>query len=218
MAPAKARFLFDTDFGAPKPEVETRISQAEHEAAVAAAEARGVELGRAEAAAERIAEAERQIAFGLDRVADELTRLLAALPPIEARLEREAVDVALAVARKLATALVAREPLAELTALITDCFSELRSTPHVVIRVNDALLGPLKERLDRIASDAGITGRLVLLAEPTIAVGDGRVEWADGGVVRDSAATLAKVDELVQRFVAARAATDNAVNIRGGQS
>jgi flagellar assembly protein FliH len=218
VAPAKARFLFDTDFGAPKPEVETRISQAEHEAALALAEARGVERGRAEATAERVAEAERQIAFGLDRIADEITRLTATLPPIEARLEREAADIALAVARKLAASLIAREPLAELTALIIDCFSELRSTPHIVIRVNDALLAPLKERLDRLASDAGITGRLVLLAEPTIAVGDGRVEWADGGVVRDSAATMAKVDELVQRFVAARAAADSAANIRGGQS
>jgi flagellar assembly protein FliH len=218
VAPAKARFLFDTDFGAPKPEVEAQVSKTEHEAALAAAEARGVARGRAEAAAERLAEAERQIAYGLDRVADEVSRLLAALPPIEARLEREAIDVAVAVARKLATALIAREPLAELTALIADCFSELRSTPHIVIRVNDALLGPLKERLDRIASDTGITGRLVLLAEPSIAVGDGRVEWADGGLVRDSAATLAKVDDLVQRFVAARSATDTAANISGGQS
>lgn len=218
MAPAKARFLFDTDFGAPKPEAEPNISLPEHEAALAAAEARGLARGRAEAAAERIAEAERQMAFGLDRVAEEVSRLLAALPPIEARLEREAVDVALAVARKLATVLVEREPMAELTALIADCFSELRSTPHIVIRVNDALLAPLKERLDRIASDAGVTGRLVLLAEPSIAPGDGRVEWADGGLVRDSAATMAKVDELVQRFVAARTATDAAANTRGGQS
>ena len=108
--------------------------------------------------------------------------------------------------------------MAELMALISDCFAELRSTPHIVIRVNDALLAPLKERLDRIASDAGFTGRLVLLAEPSIALGDGRVEWADGGVVRDTAATLGKVDELVQRFVAARAVANAAANIPGGQS
>ncbi|CUU43017.1 flagellar assembly protein H [Blastochloris viridis] len=144
--------------------------------------------------------------------------MLAALPPIEARLEREAVDVAVAVARKLSTALIAREPMAELTTLIADCFAELRSTPHIVVRVNDALLAPLKERLDRLASEAGFTGRLVLLAEPSIAVGDGRVEWADGGVVLDSAATLAKVDELVQRFIAARATANAAANIPGGQS
>ncbi|ALK10355.1 FliH/SctL family protein [Blastochloris viridis] len=218
MAAAKARFLFDTDFGAPKQEAEPRIPLADHDAAVAAAEARGHARGRAEAIAERVAETERQIAFGLDRVADAFCRVLAALPPIEARLEREAVDVAVAVARKLSTALIAREPMAELTTLIADCFAELRSTPHIVVRVNDALLAPLKERLDRLASEAGFTGRLVLLAEPSIAVGDGRVEWADGGVVLDSAATLAKVDELVQRFIAARATANAAANIPGGQS
>lgn len=209
MAPAKARFLFDTDFGAPKKEAEPQVSVAEHEAALAAAEARGFERGRQAAAAERIADAERRLAQGLDRVCDGVARLLAALPPMEARLEREAVDIAVAVARKLATALVAREPLAELSALIADCFSELRATPHVVVRVNDALLAPLKERLDRLAAEAGFTGRLVILAEPTIAVGDGRIEWADGGIVRDTAATAAKVDDLVQRFIAARAASNS---------
>ncbi|NJL08284.1 MAG: flagellar assembly protein FliH [Methylacidiphilales bacterium] len=214
MAAAKARFLFDTDFGAPKPEVEPHVSQADHEAALADAEARGFARGRAEAAAEQIADAEIRIAQGLDHVAGEVDRLLAALQAIETRLESEAVDVAVAVARKLATSLIAREPLAELTTLMADSFNELRSTPHVVVRVNDALLTPLKERLDRVAADAGFTGRLVILAEPTIAVGDGRIEWADGGIVRDSFALQAKIEDLVQRFIAARAAASSL----GGQT
>jgi flagellar assembly protein FliH len=213
VAAAKARFLFDTDFGAPKREAEVRVPQADHEAALAEAEARGYARGRDEATAERVAEAEHLVALGLERVAGEVERLLATLAAIEVRLEREAVDVAVAVARKLAEGLIAREPLAELTALMTECFGELRSTPHVVVRVNDALLAPLKERLDRVAADAGFAGRLVILAEPTIAVGDGRIEWADGGIVRDSAALRAKVDDLVQRFIGARAA-----GRAGGQS
>ena len=44
----------------------------------------------------------------------------------------------------------------------------------------------------------------MVLAEPDIALGDCRIEWADGGVTRDSAATEAAIDEAVARYVAAR--------------
>ena len=37
-----------------------------------------------------------------------------------------------------------------------------------------------------------------------MAPGDCRIEWADGGVTRDRAATLAAIDDVVGRYVAAR--------------
>ncbi len=43
-----------------------------------------------------------------------------------------------------------------------------------------------------------------MLAEPDIAPGDCRIEWADGGVKRDRAATEAAIAEAVARYVAAR--------------
>ena len=49
-------------------------------------------------------------------------------------METEAVEVAVAVARKLCSELIAREPLGEITALVADCFSYLVATrtrgPH----------------------------------------------------------------------------------------
>ena len=44
----------------------------------------------------------------------------------------------------------------------------------------------------------------MVLAEPSLAPGDCRIEWADGGVARDRAATLATIDDAVARYVAAR--------------
>ena len=43
-----------------------------------------------------------------------------------------------------------------------------------------------------------------MLAEPGMALGDCRIEWADGGLARDRAATEAAIDEAVGRYVAAR--------------
>ena len=42
------------------------------------------------------------------------------------------------------------------------------------------------------------------LAEPEIATGDCRIEWADGGVVLERGAIAAKIDELVGRYIASR--------------
>ena len=46
----------------------------------------------------------------------------------------------------------------------------------------------------------------MVLAEPEIALGDCRIEWADGGIVRDRAATEAAIGEAVGRYLGARPA------------
>ena len=90
--------------------------------------------------------------------------------------------------RKLAPALIAREPLAEIEALATGIFRQLLASPHVVVRVSDKLYDAARVKLEEIAQQTGFEGRLVMLAEPDIAEGDCRIEWADGGVTRDRAA------------------------------
>ena len=134
------------------------------------------------------------------------------LAGVEARLETEAVEVAVAVARKLAPELIAREPLAEMAALATNCFRHLVAAPHVVVRVNDALYETARQAIDEVVRRCGLESRLVVLAEPDIAPGDCRIEWADGGITRDSAATAAAIEEAVARYIEARLA---AVSMQG---
>ena len=119
-------------------------------------------------------------------------------------METEAVDVAVAVAKKLCSELVAAEPLGEITSLVKDCFSQLVSTPHLVVRINEKLYEAARERIERLAKQSGFEGRLVILAEPEIDTGDCRIEWADGGVVLERAAIEAKINELVGRYMASR--------------
>jgi flagellar assembly protein FliH len=42
------------------------------------------------------------------------------------------------------------------------------------------------------------------MAEPDIALGDCRIEWADGGIKRDSAAIEAAITAAVLSYIAAR--------------
>jgi flagellar assembly protein FliH len=202
---APAKFLFDVDFGTGQSARETeKAVAAAHQAALAAAEQRGYRNGVAAAEAQIRTETERKTAAALERIAAAIGELGGRLKAVESRFEAEAVEVAVAVARKLAPALIAREPLAELTALATRCFGELIKAPHVVVRVNDTLYAAAKESLEDIARARGFEGRLVVLGEPDIAIGDCRIEWADGGLNRDLAATEAVIAEAVGRYVDVR--------------
>lgn len=201
----RAKFMFDDDFAsAGEKEADRAKSQAALEAAVAEAEARGFRAGHAKALGDTEVEVQRRNAAALERIGATLATMASGLNAIERRLEAEAVEVAVAVASKLAPELIAREPFAEISALAADCFNHLVGAPHVVVRVNDALYADARERVEEIARMSGFDGRLVVLAEPDIRPGDCRIEWADGGLTRDRAATEAAIAEAVGRYVAAR--------------
>ena len=78
------------------------------------------------------------------------------------------------------------------------------TTPHVVVRIAPEIYDIAKAKLEEIAHGRGFEGRLVVLAEPDLAPGDCRIEWAEGGVAREEAATLAVVSDAVARYIAAR--------------
>jgi flagellar assembly protein FliH len=199
---ARAKFLFDKDFGASA--AAPKIDLAAHQAEIAQAEARGYRNGVSAAEAQARTEAERRAAMALENIGAALDRVIASLAAVERKLEVEAVEVAAAVAKKLANELVASEPLAEIAALAAGCLGELRTAPHVVVRVHESLHEQVQTQLAEIAAMRGFEGRLVVLGEADIAPGDCRLEWADGGVVRDRASAQALIDEAVARYVAAR--------------
>ncbi len=198
---ATAKYLFDEDFAARE---KPTITMVEHERRRADAESIAYRDGFAAGHAQAENEATQHIATTLEVIADGLERLDRALKAIEAQLEIEAVEVAVAVASKLAPELIAREPLTEVTALATNCFQHLVSAPHVVVHVGTDIYAATKERLTEIAQTRGFEGRLLLEPDAQLAPGDCRIEWAEGGVNRDGAATRAAIDELVGRYIAAR--------------
>jgi flagellar assembly protein FliH len=195
---APAKFLFDTDFGAPDRSRERAATAAEVTQKVAAAEARAYRDGFDAGQREAKAESDRRSALALEEIKIAMQGIAARFAGIETKMETEAVDVAVAVARKLCSQLIAAEPLGEITGLVAEC------TPHLVVRINDQLYDAAHQRIEQLAKASGFQGRLVILAEPEIATGDCRIEWADGGVVLERAATETKIDELVGRYIASR--------------
>ena len=202
---APVKFLFEDDFASGHAGAGAKriMTAAAHEAALARTEAEAYRNGIAAAEAK----VEGRTAAACERIAQAVATMAQGLSAIEARLEAESVEVAVAVARKLAPELIAAEPLGEIAALASSCFHHLIAAPHVVVRIAEQIYDGAHTRLEQIARLQGFEGRLVVLAEPGMALGDCRIEWADGGLARDRTATEAAIADAVGRYVAARRGT-----------
>jgi flagellar assembly protein FliH len=201
---APAKFLFDVDFALPDADREKSATSAEIAERIAAAEAHAYRSGFDAAQREAKVESDRRAALALEQIGVAISNIAGRFSGIESRMETEAVDVAIAVARKLCSELIAGEPLTEVMALVHDCFKHLVATPHLVVRINDQLYDEARERIEKLAKQSGFQGKLVILSEPDIDNGDCKIEWADGGVLLERTAIEAKISELVGRYMASR--------------
>ena len=180
------RYLFDRDFRDPG-------GSAKNLAAVQEAEQRGFAQGLAEGRRQAAADAETQLAAAMRRLADVAGSLLSGLAAQQAQIEQEALAFAVTLGRKLAGKALAAQPLEAIADAARTSFQHLRGVPHLVVRVNHALVESVEAQVQRMSRDHGYEGRLVVIGEPEIAPGDGRIEWADGGIVREQA----RIDEAV---------------------
>ncbi|KUL95341.1 hypothetical protein DK26_09175 [Bosea sp. WAO] len=175
MAPAK-KFMFDTDFSG-------NSRKAVDEGALDAARAEGFHSGLDQARRD----SDQQTATLLSQLARSCQQLLAQQDARLAAIEEQAAHLAVAAARGLAGAALADKPLVQLLAAARECFGHARQAPHLVVHVHESLVETVESKLAGLARETGFAGRVVVLGEPDIAPGDGRIEWADGGLAIDSA-------------------------------
>jgi flagellar assembly protein FliH len=200
----KAKYMFEQDFAPGASQAEKAVAAAEHALKLAEAEQRGFRSGFEAAEREGHSVAARRTAAAFEQIAGSVERFSHSIAAAEQRIEAEAVELAVAIAKKLVPELLQREPFGEIAALATECFRQLAAAPHVVVRVNDALHATAKMQLEEIARTRGFEGRLVVIAEPEIAIGDCKIEWADGGVIRDMGATEQTIGTAIARYLGVR--------------
>ncbi|MBX9826610.1 MAG: flagellar assembly protein FliH [Xanthobacteraceae bacterium] len=196
--------MFEHDFAPGASQAEKAVAAAEHALKLADAEQQGYRNGFETAEREGHSVAERRTAAAFEQMASAVERFSRSIVAAEQRIEAEAIELAVAIAKKLVPELLQREPFGEIAALATECFRQLSTAPHVVVRVNDTLHETAKKELEEIARTRGFDGRLVVVAEPEIAFGDCKIEWADGGVIRDMAEMEKTIGTTIARYLGAR--------------
>ncbi len=197
---APKKFLFDTSFepaddsakAAPKPQYfDEDLARARDE---------GHAAGREEGRQEALAEIENAAAQAQAAIGQALATLREDLDDMREQNTRMAVEVAVAVIRKIYPRLADNHAMAEIEAVVADAIARLGEEPRIVVRVSDALLDPVRERVGELTQNAAFEGRVIFLAQDDMAPGDVRIEWADGGAERDTERLWQEIDELIRRM------------------
>jgi len=205
MSGARSTFSFGRDFtqqaaGGSSPFLDPNakrvpIAHADHlrlvEEAKAAAFQMGVEEGKRQQAdheAQRLASCFDALVSRIEIATIEMRRL-------ESNARKEALDFAKLFASKLAGKMIETAPMQPIEATARAIFNDVRGTPHLAIRVAPSLVDTCKTRISLLMRENGIEAKLFVFPDPDIPAGDCRIEWADGGIVRDRA----KLETLVDR-------------------
>lgn len=203
---ATAKFLFDRAFESTPVSGPTHLvfDAFDDEPAYKAAELEAAKKeayadGRLAGLAEAQAGIEAAAAAALNRLADVLQGLFEHREMTAAALRREAALAAVSTAKVLAPALTERFPAAEIEALLRETLPQLHGQPRLIVRVSEPRLAVLVPRIEQIASDTGFAGKVEVAVDPMLTGEDCRIEWSNGGVVRDRAKVEAQIDAAVAR-------------------
>lgn len=202
MTSTPAKFHFDLDLSGNQRQ--TRVmTEARIEDLRQRAREEGFAEGLAQGEHSEVARAAAELSTAGQKIATQAVTLTRAIDAADRRARVDGIELARAIGRKLATALVNREPEAELDALIEECLASLDRVPHLVVRCNPALCDKLQQITEAHMSAAGFSGRLIVFGDPEMAPGDGRLEWADGGLARNMTAILAEIDKTIAAYCVA---------------
>jgi flagellar assembly protein FliH len=117
----------------------------------------------------------------VDRIVAHLTPVAAQLAELAETLRREAAELALIAARKIAgTALDQAGDKAAADA-IAEAVRLLRNNPTIVVSLAPESLPEVERRMDQLKRQ-GRTLNLSFITDPAAKPGDWRVEWAEGSV------------------------------------
>lgn len=215
MATTLRKYLFDRDFGAPRPQPAPEIvviapeepppppsPPTFSEAELASARQAAYGDGRAAGLKEAAAAAERRQADALAALADALRALVADWREDAVRRQREAFDLGMAVLRRLQPELARRHALEEIGGVVHECLARLDAAPRLSIRVNPAHLDGVRAEAERVVADMGFDGKIVFAGDAHVAPGDCRVEWGDGGAERDQARLWEEIESILARAFA----------------
>ncbi|MDP2124689.1 MAG: FliH/SctL family protein [Parvibaculum sp.] len=197
------KFTFDTHFDEPSSHsaIDAPTRRNPTAADIERARSEGYAAGFAAGDAEAMARTDRDIQMAMNELASGAATLIAAMDAKSRALTADAVQMAVTCARKLAPASIAARPETEIEAVVRDCLSHLNREPHILLRVSASLVDRLKDKVDHMAMERGLTGRIILLGEPDMSSGNCVVEWADGGVVRSYEDIESEITKIVARYI-----------------
>ena len=160
----------------------------------------GVEEGREAAWQEAMVSLEKQNS-------DTLISIDAALKNIMGKLEESAdtsfstaVDFALAVCKKAVPALCATNAVEEIRTLLKKNLHFLKDEPKISLCLTPFLADRIKPVLADLIKKESYGGKIAIVRDDSLAPGDCRIEWKNGGLEKNVQDVLNHTEELIKLY------------------
>jgi flagellar assembly protein FliH len=202
------KFTFDLDFDAPEePEVPEAVEEEEEpeeviptfsEEEVEQARAEGFEAGKEEGRREAADATEQKLLETIEAACTKIGDIYNTQNEANREIGREMISVAAAIAKKMFPDLNARNALGEVERVVQETLKAVTEEPRIQIMVNPELREPLTERLGTMTHRAGFEGKVFVNPDPSMALGDCRIEWSNGAAVRDGEELWQMIEEIIE--------------------
>lgn len=196
------KFAFDLDLGRTNERTQT-LGENQLNTLLKEAEKKGYARGVSDGENSGANRAATALSAAAQNIASKTIAIATASDELQKQTLCAASDLGVSVGKKLAANLISRAPIEEIRALIGECLGSLENVPHLVIRCHPDLAEAVENETKNQMQTSGFTGRLIIMGEPDILLGDARLEWVDGGLVRDLSGMSDQIDERVNTFIAA---------------
>lgn len=206
--PAARKFLFDlNDFGEKPPKQEEEDlpppppTFSEEELARARAEAyeEGWRAGQAEESARR----EKFVAGIMEKTGRDFETLFAAEKARASVFEAEAVTLARHIFARTFPRFNAAFGLAEIEQTVRNVLESRKDTPEIVVEVHPDYTDDIRKYTESVIQGLHLAGRCTVRGNASLGPGDCRMQWENGGAVRDAAGLAAQIDQELQQVLAA---------------
>ena len=211
---AVKKFLFEPTFGASETG-DGEASQKEFEGGTAtsrqvdAAREEGFAAGREEGIRAAANTTEHRITESLTALMERLSELFRMQDEANTDTARNAITVAITIARKMFPDLASRNALGEVERVAGMAMEKVLNDSPMVVRVNPELRDPLAQRIDAHTAGTAAEGRVTVSGDADLPMGDCRIEWRDGGAERDTAAMWKGIDAIIERNMGCDAETSD---------
>jgi flagellar assembly protein FliH len=198
-------FLFEHDFGeadirseeAADPEEEAAPTFSEDELETAKNEA--YQMGHTAGFKESNDGFEHRIAESLDVATGSFSRLAAAQAKANENMVLDGLKLSAKLVQTMMPKMIERHGATEIEAAVTQALQEIIEEPSVTVTVHSDLAEKMADRLQAIAQQSGLGGKLSVTEDDSMGLSDCRVSWGEGGAERNADAVWAQAEEALER-------------------
>lgn len=143
---------------------------------------------------------EKQTADGLELILEQLR----ALTPIAAETAEKsyaaAVELAMAVCRKVVPTLCKEHAADEIRLLLEKNFHFLKEEPKITVKLNPSMADAVKPYIAKLVKQESFAGKVAVVRDESIPAGNCKIEWRHGGVERTAQDILNQTEELLKLY------------------